>query len=1684
MLKLNKRILFILAVLSILLLIPTSFAVDLANDTVITADNDIIYVSDGDVNGDGSQSSPYNSISDAVNNYNSSVNSNIYIKNGNYEISSEIELNKDITIIGQSKEGTVLDGQHQSSIFKVSTKSKITLINLTFKNAKGNGALFLESGDSIIVDNCIFDNNTAGGIYYNTYYVNAIEVTVKNSIFTNNYNGKDGGAIYLRQGSLNVLNSRFENNSVPIGESDASQGGAIYAGGGTLKSINIDNCVFINNTATRGSAISHAADGELYLFNSVFVNNYAPGNSKYGLNSSVVNVKSSLKGINLYLKNNTFEDNRLNNDIAFDDTVKVEYMDKNTEMTASNMEKIYGDDFNFNVQLSDYMGNPLSGKEITVVLTNSYNQTTITLSNITNEDGIAVISLSNIKPGKYNARSSFAGDEEYDDIFVQNTISIRTENQYTIIFNPDYVFLTEGDSYNATAYIYDEYLHPFQATGSKFSVDWYEGEVHRHIDVGTVKVEGNKLVYDINRCHLVTSDKPYEITFAIDGIGSAVLTVDLSKNTSNIDKNLDVIYVSQDGSDENGTGANDKPLASIQMGLIANTYLGGGKTIIVGEGVYDVSTFTIVKDVTIVGVKSKTILRQTVGILGMFEIDRANTVNFVNLTFTGGYATSEPESLIHVTDESIAYVDGCEFYENYAMDGAALALSRGAKVYVDNSYFHDNIANTSAKVYGIGGAIYVHDYSYLQVTNSLFVNNTARDGGAIFLGFGSEADIINTTFESNKAIVTTLGDGGGGAIFTRSSNINVENSSFIENYAELYGGAVYIDYGDIEIYKSYFENNKVKRGEFTKGSAIQSSYTSYSNITMHYSVLISEDSSDNYVVYIYNMDENHTADTYYNYWKVNSPKSTAGSINEIKIQIDIENEFIYTGDVVEFNVEFVNYNPDNGTSPLNESVHDLPLKLIPTIGDVLTPNIVIKDNKAKFIYNATTVGSETVYFENIFNHTKYKFDVYDGSDKLVLNHTMSINVNKTSTLTVNLDDDIYGNITIRVNDNDYLVEIKDKKAVLEVETAPGDYSVQVIFTGDDTYKGFIDKDSFNVAKYPSIIVAEDITVFFNGKFQAILKDSEGNAISSEKLNININGRDYVAVTDENGTATLNLNLASVGDYEVITTFNGNAVYNASQKTSKITVIYTQIKLDAPDVTITPLEGSFKVTVKDGSDNPINGVNVIVVIDGVEYNVKTVNYGVVTVDLDNNNFTAGKIDVNVKVEASGVYGASNTTATITVEKIPAIINAADVSVFSNSGEFTATLTDLSGNPISNKTIIFEVDGKTSEITTDEKGMATLNLNLTGGNYPVVVKLKEDKVFTANDFSATIKVSSNTVIINAPDVVIYYSNGKFTVTITDINGNPISTRFFVELNGANYTGVTGADGSGSINLNLAIGTYQAITYFEKNNIFQANQAISTIKVLSSIESQDLKRAYMSPYDFEAILFGSDGSPLSNENVNVIVNGKQYNATTDDNGILMLSEKLPVGRYVITVENPKTGEDTANYLDIVKRITENTNLNMYFGSGKSYKVRIYGDDGNPAGAGENVTFKINGKNYVRQTNANGYASLKIGFYAKTYTITATYKGVKVSNKVVVKPVLTAKDISKKKTKTIKFSAKLVNTKGKALKNKKITFKFKGKTYKVKTNSKGIATISLKNLKVGKYTIKATYGKSTIKNTIKIKK
>ena len=245
--------------------------------------------------------------------------------------------------------------------------------------------------------------------------------------------------------------------------------------------------------------------------------------------------------------------------------------------------------------------------------------------------------------------------------------------------------------------------------------------------------------------------------------------------------------------------------------------------------------------------------------------------------------------------------------------------------------------------------------------------------------------------------------------------------------------------------------------------------------------------------------------------------------------------------------------------------------------------------------------------------------------------------------------------------------------------------------------------------------------------------------------------------------------------------------------------------------------------------------------------------------------------------------------------------------------------------------------------------------------------------------------------------------------------------------------------------------------------------------------------------SVIVNSDNAVISlvlsknlNDTIRLIVNGKEYVLDLINGSASKSLENLAFGNYSFQAifsdyAHEAYASDSFNVTVHKYRITSK-NFVTYFKSNAKYTVRLI-DESNKPGAGGIVKFRINGKTCTRTADKNGYAYLKISLLAKKYAITCEGKGFKVSRTITVKPTLTAKNMLKSKDKVIKFQAKLVNTNGKAYKGKIITFKIHAKTYKVKTDSKGIATLNLNNLKIGKHTIISTFGNAKIKNSITIK-
>ena len=189
-----------------------------------------------------------------------------------------------------------------------------------------------------------------------------------------------------------------------------------------------------------------------------------------------------------------------------------------------------------------------------------------------------------------------------------------------------------------------------------------------------------------------------------------------------------------------------------------------------------------------------------------------------------------------------------------------------------------------------------------------------------------------------------------------------------------------------------------------------------------------------------------------------------------------------------------------------------------------------------------------------------------------------------------------------------------------------------------------------------------------------------------------------------------------------------------------------------------------------------------------------------------------------------------------------------------------------------------------------------------------------------------------------------------------------------------------------------------------------------------------------------------------------------------------------------NSKEFIDFMNFVERTKvqpDVIKSKDVNVFYSKNNSYAVRILNPVGDSVGEGINVTFIFNGKKIKAKTDGNGYAGFRFSRQPGSYFVNVQAGNVTSKNKIIVKPLLKTKDISKKYKKSSKFTVRLVKINGKSVVKKIVKITFKGKTYKIKTNSKGIATFNIpKNLKIGKYSLKTCYGGCIVKNKLTVKK
>ncbi|MBQ9160339.1 MAG: hypothetical protein IJ122_03320 [Methanobrevibacter sp.] len=593
------------------------------------------------------------------------------------------------------------------------------------------------------------------------------------------------------------------------------------------------------------------------------------------------------------------------------------------------------------------------------------------------------------------------------------------------------------------------------------------------------------------------------------------------------------------------------------------------------------------------------------------------------------------------------------------------------------------------------------------------------------------------------------------------------------------------------------------------------------------------------------------------------------------------------------------------------------------------------------------------------------------------------------------------------------------------------------------------------ANYPS-----DTTITSEGDYTATIKYNlvkTGDGFSDESLAVTITDTDgkvttsTVALNSQNTLGTLTITMDNTYTFSV--TYTGTANGKTVTAKSNDLKYITKNTSNVDPQPVTPTDNTVTLTIYD-ANYPSNS---IITSEG-DYRA-TIMYNLVKSGdgFSDESLAVTITDTDGKVTTSTVaLNSQNTLGTLTI-------------TMDNTYTFSVTYTaTLNGQTITAKSNDLKYITKNTSNTSDT--------NNTGGN----------STGNSTGGNATQVNSAKNVEIHIINSTLYYG-GKISIEIVDSDAKAVTSgSATITYDGKTSTHNINQNGIITIDCGDIGSKNIEIQYADSEGNYNSKNLTSAIQVLSTIESGDLRRAYNANTNFKVKFYDANGNPLTDTDVKFTVNGNDYDVKTDANGVATFDNKLAIADYEITSTNPATGQTALNNISICERILENKDITMSYLDGSKFKVRVVGDNGNVVGAGETVTFKVNSATYKALTDANGYATLTIGFVPKTYTISTVYKGVTKTNKIKVKQILTAKNIkaSKKKTKTIKYTATLKSN-GKVLKDKKITFKFKGKKYTAKTNKKGVATIKIKNsYKVGKYTISITYVKDTIKKSIQIKK
>ena len=474
-----------------------------------------------------------------------------------------------------------------------------------------------------------------------------------------------------------------------------------------------------------------------------------------------------------------------------------------------------------------------------------------------------------------------------------------------------------------------------------------------------------------------------------------------------------------------------------------------------------------------------------------------------------------------------------------------------------------------------------------------------------------------------------------------------------------------------------------------------------------------------------------------------------------------------------------------------------------TVGDK-TETVEIKDGKATLTVKDLVSGDYTVSavyngddkYLTSSNSTSFKVSKISGYDIKV--NVSEVNEGENATVTVILPKDATGNVTLVMNNRPYFAKVIDGVAKIIVPyISAGTHEFIVNYYGDNKYDKATANGTITVNKKTFTLTADNLVKYYKGpeSLTAKLVDSKGNPIANADVTFNINGKDYIRKTNNEGIASMAINLGA-GTYNVAVKYNESSV-NVTV-TVKSTIMADNLVKMYQNAT------RFYAKFLDSTGKALTNSEVKFNINGVFYTKTTDKDGVADMGI---NLRPGNYILTAYNPVTGEEQGFN----ITVKSL--IVQNDLTKYYLNASKFEATIYDKNGSLAVNKTVTFNIHGVFYTRSTDDKGVVSLGISLRPGEY-IITTIYEG-----------LAVGNNITVLPTlvtRDLNMTHEDGSnFTAQTLDGQGKPLANQNVTfNINGVFYNKVTDENGVASLAMRLMSGKYIITSYW---NDFQTGNTI---------------------------------------------------------------------------------------------------------------------------------------------------------------------------------------------------------------------------------------------------------------------